>query len=586
MLEYIKKVNLIILPSFRKSIFILVIFLFINSLFEALSLTSIIPIVKIFFSSESLILSLKNLDLSIVNFILNSSFFSKKFLLIFFLLIFLLIFILKSFFFIFVVKFTLKKLLEIKTSLIKEMFDRVIMSNNYQKQLSNSEYTANIQHEITIFAERGLQSLINLISEFLIALILVIFIFLIQPIGSLVSILIFLSLTSLIDCISKKKISIYSKARETHETKRISIIHDIVMLLNEIKIYKKKDFFTNRFLKNYSLHEKSFAKLKFIQSIAKPLAEVIGLISVLCFFFISFLININNKELIIIEISIIVAASFRIIPSIYKISGCFADFRFCFPAIENLYQNLYLNRVLENKNSDLENTNKAPIYFDKIELQDVGFKFLDSKDPILSNINLLIKRGEKIGIRGPSGSGKTTLINLIIGFLKPTTGKILLNHDLNFLGRKYLLNVSYVSQNVHLINDTLVKNIAFGCEENEIDYDWVEKVIRLSNLESLHSSNKNANLIIGENGKNLSGGQKQRISIARAIYFNSEIIILDEASSALDAETEKKIISSSFFLDRDKTLIFISHKPSFFEICDRVYEIKDKNLYEIKNKVI
>lgn len=580
MLEYIKKINLIILPSSQKSIFILVFFLFINSLFEVLSLTSLIPIVKIFFNSENLILSLKNLDLSIVNFFLNSVVFSNKALLILiFLFIFLLIFILKSLFFIFVVKFTLKKLLEIKTTLTKEMFDSVIMSNNYQKQISNSEYTANIQHEITIFVERGVHGLINLISEFLTALCLMIFIFLIQPIGSLVSILIFLTLTFLIDYISKRKISIYSKTREAHERKRISIIHDIVMLLNEIKIYKKKDFFTNIFLKNYLLHEKSYTKLKFIQSIARPSIEVIGLISVFFFFFISFLINTNNKELIIIEISIIVAASFRIIPSVYRISSHFADFRFCFPVIENLYQNLYLNRALDNKNNFFENNIKAPIRFDKIQFQEVSFKFLDSDNTILSNINLLIKRGDKIGIRGPSGSGKTTLINMIIGFLKPTSGKILLNDDLNFSEQKYLLNASYVSQNVHLINDTLVKNIAFGCEENEIDYDWLEKIVRLSNLESLYS-NKNGNInIIGENSKNLSGGQKQRISIARAMYFNSDIIILDEASSALDSENEFKIINSSFFLNKEKTLIIISHKKSFFSNCDRVYEIKDKKLY-------
>jgi ABC-type multidrug transport system fused ATPase/permease subunit len=580
MLEYIKKINLIILPNSQKSIFILVFFLFMNSLFEVLSLTSLIPIVKIFFNSENLILSLKNLDLSIVNFFLNSVVFSNKALLILiFLFIFLVIFILKSFFFIFVVKFTLKKLLEIKTTLTKEMFDSVIMSNNYQKQISNSEYTANIQHEITIFAERGVHGLINLISEFLTALCLMIFIFLIQPIGSLVSILIFLTLTFLIDYISKKKISIYSKIREAHERKRISIIHDIVMLLNEIKIYKKKDFFTNRFLKNYLLHEKSYTKLKFIQSIARPSVEVIGLISVFFFFFISFLINTNNKELIIIEISIIVAASFRIIPSVYRISSHFADFRFCFPVIENLYQNLYLNRALDNKNNFFENNIKAPIRFDKIQFQEVSFKFLDSDNAILSNINLLIKRGDKIGIRGPSGSGKTTLINMVIGFLKPTSGKILLNGDLNFSEQKYLLNASYVSQNVHLINDTLIKNIAFGCEENEIDYDWLEKVVRLSNLESLYS-NKNDNInIIGENSKNLSGGQKQRISIARAMYFNSDIIILDEASSALDSENEFKIINSSFFLNKEKTLIIISHKKSFFSNCDAVYEIKDKKLY-------
>jgi ABC-type multidrug transport system fused ATPase/permease subunit len=138
-----------------------------------------------------------------------------------------------------------------------------------------------------------------------------------------------------------------------------------------------------------------------------------------------------------------------------------------------------------------------------------------------------------------------------------------------------------------LINDSLVKNIAFGCDDDEIDYVKLENVIKWANIQDLYALHKCGKLLmISENSKNLSGGQKQRISIARAMYFNSEIIILDEASSALDSETEKKIISSSFFLDRDKTLIFISHKPSFFEICDRVYEIKDKNLYEIKNKVI
>jgi ABC-type multidrug transport system fused ATPase/permease subunit len=577
MLNNLRISYLIIPQNYRKVIVYLIILLFLNSSLEVLSISSLIPVIKTLTNPG---------DLSILSnfFNINTGFFlNKNNLTIFFSLLFLFCFVLKSVFYIYVAKYVLQSSLKIKTSLTKEMFNKVLLPAK-KKNKPDSEYIANIQNEVGIFIDRAFLGLVSLLTELLTIAFLIIFLFFIQPYGSMLSFSMFLFLIYLINIFTKKKIEYHSKNREDCEKKRIGSIQEIVFLLNEIKLYQKENFFINSFLKNYLLHEQAFLKLKFIQALLKPSVELVGLIALIIFFIVSSVINNAKTDLIIIEVGVVIAASFKIIPSVYRIAYHFVDIRFAFPVIKNLYDNLFLNRKEElNENVDKKISNN----FQKIELNNVFFNFDGSSNYILENINLAIKKGEKIGICGPSGSGKTTLVNLIIGFLKPNAGKILVNNSFDITENNILLNASYVSQNVHLINDSLVKNIAFGCDDDEIDYVKLENVIKWANIQDLYALHKCGKLLmISENSKNLSGGQKQRISIARAMYFNSEIIILDEASSALDSETEKKIISSSFFLDRDKTLIFISHKPSFFEICDRVYEIKDKNLYEIKNKVI
>jgi ABC-type bacteriocin/lantibiotic exporter with double-glycine peptidase domain len=186
-----------------------------------------------------------------------------------------------------------------------------------------------------------------------------------------------------------------------------------------------------------------------------------------------------------------------------------------------------------------------------------------------------------IGIIGKSGSGKTTLVDLSLGLIAPTSGHILINNKEKDLS-VFLPKIGYVTQNINLINDTVIKNIAYGIDEKKIDNKKVESLLvdlDLNNL--LQGLDKNITNLIGEKGSKLSGGQLQRIALARALYFEPEILILDEATSSLDVETEKKILKLiKKYLSQSLTII-ISHKKDALKYCSTIYKIEDKRLIKI-----
>ena len=188
---------------------------------------------------------------------------------------------------------------------------------------------------------------------------------------------------------------------------------------------------------------------------------------------------------------------------------------------------------------------------------------------------MTIKKGDVIGIIGETGSGKSTLINLLIGLLKPSEGKVEVDElNINLNLPEWYKKIGYVPQSVYLTDDTIRKNIAFGLRENDIDGDLIREAVEKASLNKfLNSLSDGLETIVGEKGIRLSGGQQQRIGIARALYRDPEILILDEATSSLDQSTEKKIMRSIQYLKRKKTLIIITHRLSTVENCDKIFFI-------------
>jgi len=225
---------------------------------------------------------------------------------------------------------------------------------------------------------------------------------------------------------------------------------------------------------------------------------------------------------------------------------------------------------------DHGNTNFKITPFSTINLENINFRYSMDSDYVLNNINLSINKGDCIGIVGTSGSGKTTLINLIMGLLEFDDGKITIDNT-NFVNLSPLqFSISYIPQNIYLLDDTIIRNITFENNENKIDFDRLQNAIESAQLSKfINSQPKNIHSIIGENGVKLSGGQRQRIAIARALYFEREIIILDEATSSLDNLTEHEIVECINNLRGDKTIIVVAHRESTLKYCDKVYLIQN-----------
>ncbi len=215
---------------------------------------------------------------------------------------------------------------------------------------------------------------------------------------------------------------------------------------------------------------------------------------------------------------------------------------------------------------------------ESIEFKDVSYKYPKSDSETLKDINFKVRKGEKIGIIGETGSGKSTLIDCIMGLLKPTNGEIFIDGKL--LEEKtltsWMKNIAHVSQSVFLTDASYKENIAFGENEEDIDLSRLELSAKSAQIhEFIQNQSHKYDGEVGELGKRISGGQKQRIGIARAIYKERNLLVLDESTSALDNLTEEKILRSIENLGDDKTIFMIAHRITTLKHADRIFELKD-----------
>lgn len=284
-----------------------------------------------------------------------------------------------------------------------------------------------------------------------------------------------------------------------------------------------------------------------------------------------FLVFSNKSDIssILATISIFVLALYRLMPSANRILTSYHDL---------LYYRTSLDIIYKILNEKKENLGDEKLEFkEELRLENLSFAY-EGKEPLFENLNLSIKKGEKVAFVGESGSGKSTLVDLIIGLLSPKEGKIYIDkNELNFKNIKnYRQKIGYIPQQIYLFNDSIAKNISFGDEARE---DFLEELVKKVHLETfIKSLPQGIQTRVGDGGSNLSGGQKQRIAIARALFLNPEILVLDEATSALDSNVEAKIMDAIYELSKDKTMIVIAHRLSTIENCDKVYRLEQGKL--------
>jgi ABC-type multidrug transport system fused ATPase/permease subunit len=211
-----------------------------------------------------------------------------------------------------------------------------------------------------------------------------------------------------------------------------------------------------------------------------------------------------------------------------------------------------------------------------IEVRNLSFRFNNGSHDTLHNLSLTIRKGEKVGINGESGVGKTTLLNILLGLYKPTSGGVYIDgerlDETNL--RRWQNSIGYVSQSTFLSDTTILANIAFGCDEEDVDRERVDEVVEAASLTDFVASlPEGLNTRIGECGALLSGGQRQRIGIARALYKRADTLFFDEATSSLDSATEQSINQAIEHLSASNsnlTIVVVAHRDSSLDYCDRV----------------
>ncbi len=323
-------------------------------------------------------------------------------------------------------------------------------------------------------------------------------------------------------------------------------------------------------------------------SLPRTLFEILVLFLTVFIIFFALQSNMEMKNLIPV-LGVFLTAGYRMVPSFGRILSSLHRMSFSLQAIKKIYidhEKFKTNNSIIEKEIIMDN-----VFSKNLKISNLNFSYEKNQknynSEILQNLSLDIKKGDKVGIIGESGSGKSTLVDLIIGFLDPSSGKIYVDEiELMKIKKQWQKIIGCVPQEVFIMDKSLAENIAFSLPKDKIDFKHLDKCIKEANIEDLKQSLKfGVNTIMGEKGTRLSGGQRQRIGIARALYNKPEILIFDEATSSLDEKTEEKIIDEVFKTYFNKTIIFVSHNINNLRYCNKLIEISNKKAQtkEIKN---
>ena len=390
------------------------------------------------------------------------------------------------------------------------------------------------------------------------------------------------TITALYYVLIKKKISKYATIIEDNRLNQIKDIETFFEAFKDIKLFNLDNIIKEQFIKktfNKLSHE---AKAITINATPRLVIEVLGIVFIFTLIFLT-LASSTDVKIIFPSLALYVASIVRLIPVFSSLTRNMSTFSY-FKISSDIYlkevSNLLKIKLKKNITDKFEFNSKEKAI---LNIKNVSFRYPSNKKYILKDINLTIDKNDFIGIHGNSGVGKTTLIDLLTGFLTPTEGKIIaFDKDINDDVQKWQNSISYVSQTSYLIDRNIRENIAFNFKTEKINQEKINKIIDHSELKKFIASlPEGLETNIGNDGVKISGGQRQRILIARGLFKDSAIIIIDEGTNALDLKTEQKILEN-LANNKDIIKIIVSHRKESMSKCNRVFKLDENGFNEVK----
>lgn len=375
----------------------------------------------------------------------------------------------------------------------------------------------------------------------------------------------------------RKKTSSLGREERIADEKVIKYSHEMLDGIKEILALRKQDKFITTYEKAFSRKGEIETKYMTFLTFPNRVIETIFMSGIVIILLIRLIQGVELTT-IVPQLAAFAVGGIKMLPAMSTVSRSVTQIIFQKPGVDEAYENLKNISLEEFSDRSDEKIDK----FEKMTIEDIYWRYSDAARDVIDGLSLEIKEGESVAFIGASGSGKTTLVDILLGLLQPQKGTIKVN-DVNLYDciDSWSNLFSYVQQNIFLTDDTLRNNIAFGVDEENIDDDKIWRALEQAQLaDFVRGLDKGLDTIVGERGVKFSGGQRQRVAIARALYYGTQVIIFDEATAALDNETEKSLMESIDALHGNKTLIIVAHRLSTVKNCDKIYEVKSGKVIE------
>ncbi len=574
MKKFISKTIYILPKNWIKSISFIILLTCFNAIFELFGIGLVIPFLSIFMGEENKFLEqipmISNLE--------------KEYLILVFLLLFLIIFTFKNLFSIFFQKLKINFAYELAKNVSTKLYLQYLKKNYIFFTLKNtSELIRNTTAETHLFSFGVMVPILALISDAIIFLAILIFLVFYNPVATLIASFTMIIFGILVVLFQLKKLKLFGSIRQVHANFLLKLVTESIGNIKEIILSNNQKFFVDKFFYHNDENAKAGKKRDFFYILTRPILEVLSILMFLILVFVLVKLESNSSEIFII-LGVFSFASIKLVPTISNLMKGIQGLRYNSVVVDLIYDELindYERYNLENKKD--ETVKKDNLEFKKINFLKVGYSYPLTSVKIFNEIDIEINKGEKVGFIGQSGSGKTTLINLITGLIKPTSGEIRLNSkNLQENIYEWQKIIGYVSQNVYLADESILFNITLKKIGEKINLDRVNHLVDILDLNNLVQSKKDGlNTAVGEKGITVSGGQMQRIGIARALYDKPKILVLDEATNALDYDTQNKVLKNMHNEMKEETVISVSHDKNTLKYCEKVYSVNKNKINKI-----
>ena len=416
----------------------------------------------------------------------------------------------------------------------------------------------------------------KLMAEVITTIMICIYIIVVDPIMATLVIVVSILCILIVMLLFKRKMQQSGKEIYDYSVLMTKNLYQCLYGVKEVLVMGKQRFFVKEYKSAYEKYQKPVVS----QTIAAESPTYI--IEGMCVTGLIIIVGVKamgngNTGVLIAQLAAFAVAAFRILPSLGRISSYTNQIIVSIPGLNETYGNL--KEIRSRKEETRFNNNNLDVdYCDGIRLKNVFFEYDNTNTPILDDLNMYIRKGESIGLIGASGAGKTTLADVLLGLLEPQKGEVLLDDNYNIfdIPSQWAAIIGFVPQSVYLTDDSIRNNIGFGYQEEDIDEKKIWQVLEDAQLKKyVEELPDGLDTIIGERGVKMSGGQRQRLALARALYSNPQILVLDEATAALDNETEEAVMESIDHLQGKLTMIIIAHRLTTVLGCDSVYEVKN-----------
>jgi ATP-binding cassette, subfamily B, bacterial PglK len=471
-------------------------------------------------------------------------------------------------------KFIYNKYVLISTQLLRRYIEMPYVNH---LQTNSSYLQRNINTEVFWLFANILVPGITLLTEVIIVFSIIFALLYIEPTKTLVLICGFGSILFIVMFVIKRKMDAMGTVSQQYFGEMVKSVNQSLAGIKLTKVSRASEYFVNIFNNNVKRYSINTANLKNISQWPRYLVEVIIVLGIVIAVIVSTYDN-PDPKLDLSQLSFFGLAAVRLMPSFNRITSSYTNIRYYSASLDVVFNEL------NTSNSDKEEA--ASVHDNFITFnQDIVFDNVSYKYPGLikhsiKNLSFKIKKGKSIALIGESGSGKTTIVDLICGLLEPNNGKIMADGKNIFSNlHEWRGMVSYVPQDIYLLDDSLRNNIAYGVNIEDIDNNLIARVSKLAMLDNyIDELEFGYGTMIGENGVRMSGGQRQRLGIARALYSQPKILILDEGTAALDNKSQEYVINSINSMADEITVIIIAHRLSTVKNCDLILLIEKGNV--------